>query len=156
LTDYYVRRFSQELDKTFHDIPPETREVLRRHSWPGNVRELQSALKQALLQMSGSVLLPEFLPVGVQSPTLPEAIAGSFNWDRFVNDHIEAGSENLYEESLVLMEREVLTRVLQHTSGNQVQAARILGITRGSLRTKMRALKITVGRSICADDDQPD
>ena len=37
------------------------------------------------------------------------------------------------------MEREVLVRVLRHTDGNQLQAARILGITRGSLRNKIRA-----------------
>ena len=42
------------------------------------------------------------------------------------------------------MERQLITRVLQQTSGNQVQAARILGITRGSLRTKIRALQITI------------
>ncbi len=43
------------------------------------------------------------------------------------------------------MEREVLVRVLQHTDGNQLQAARILGITRGSLRNKIRALGISIG-----------
>jgi len=46
--------------------------------------------------------------------------------------------------------------VLQQTNGNQVQAARILGITRGSLRTKIRALGITIGRSVWTDDDQPE
>ena len=52
------------------------------------------------------------------------------------------------------MEREVLVRILRHTNGNQVQAARILGITRGSLRTKIRSLGITIGRSVWSDDDQ--
>jgi two-component system nitrogen regulation response regulator GlnG len=54
------------------------------------------------------------------------------------------------------MEREVLVRVLRHTGGNQLQAARILGITRGSLRTKIRTLGITIARSVWSDDDQPD
>ena len=88
---------------------------------------------------------------------LPESVAGGeFNWDRFVTDHIAAGSENLYADSLERMEREVLVRVLRHTNGNQVQAARILGITRGSLRTKIRALGITIGRSVWSDDEQGD
>jgi two-component system nitrogen regulation response regulator GlnG len=52
------------------------------------------------------------------------------------------------------MERLLLTAVLRHTAGNQVQAARILGITRGSLRTKIRALGIKIGRSVWSDDDQ--
>jgi two-component system nitrogen regulation response regulator GlnG len=51
------------------------------------------------------------------------------------------------------MEREVILRVLKHTEGNQVQAARILGITRGSLRNKIRALGITISRSVESEDD---
>ena len=42
------------------------------------------------------------------------------------------------------MERSLLTRVLRHTGGNQVQAAKLLGITRGSLRTKIRTLGIQI------------
>src|SRR5262249_5645428 len=137
--------------------------------WPGNVRELQSVLKQALLQMSGSVLLPEFLPSSVLTtaaappPAVPEpppappvsapAEAG-FDWDRFVADRIAAGTKDLYEEGQTLMEREVIMRVLRHCSGNQVQAARILGITRSTLRSKISRLNITIERAIWAGDDQ--
>jgi two-component system, NtrC family, response regulator AtoC len=46
--------------------------------------------------------------------------------------------------------------VLRHTGGNQLQAARILGITRGSLRTKIRALGISIARAVWSDDDQGD
>ena len=53
------------------------------------------------------------------------------------------------------MEREVLVRVLRHTKGNQLQAARILGITRGSLRLKIRSLGITIDREVWTDDNQP-
>ncbi len=158
LVEYYLRRFGRELGKPVSDVPPETLDLLRRYDWPGNVRELQSALKQALLQMRGSVLLPEFLPAAVRTPP-PAAEAGDAaggELDRFIQDRIAAGSEDLYAECLGQMERRLLTRVLQHTGGNQVQAARILGITRGSLRTKIRALNITIGRAIWADDDQPE
>jgi two-component system nitrogen regulation response regulator GlnG len=51
------------------------------------------------------------------------------------------------------MERRLLTRVLQQTGGNQLQAAKILGITRGSLRTKIRALGIVIERSVTSDED---
>ena len=93
--------------------------------------------------MSGSVLLPDFLPLRIRNPQNSEILApigrGSFDWDDFVGGIIASGSENLYAEALERMEREVVVRVLQHTGGNQLQAARILGITRGSLRTKIRA-----------------
>jgi two-component system nitrogen regulation response regulator GlnG len=159
LVDYYVKRFSRELQKTVHSLPAETREILRRYRWPGNIRELQSVLKQALLHMSGTLLLPQFLSASVLNPSASPAAAdagldAAFEWDRFVADRIAAGSEDLYAESLGVMERELLTRVLRHCEGNQVQAARILGITRGTLRTKIRTLRITIERSVWTDDAQ--
>ena len=56
------RRFSRELGREVREVAPEALERLRSYSWPGNIRELQSVLKQALLQASGTVLLPAFLP----------------------------------------------------------------------------------------------
>ncbi len=56
--------------------------------------------------------------------------------------------------AVTLLERHLLRRVLEHTGGNQVKAARILGITRGSLRTKIRALGITIGRSVTTEEDE--
>jgi two-component system nitrogen regulation response regulator GlnG len=51
------------------------------------------------------------------------------------------------------MERQLLRRVLEETNGKQIHAARILGITRGSLRTKIRSLGIAIDRTIRLDDD---
>src|SRR4029077_4432352 len=62
LVRHFLRRFSRELGRKVCEVAPEALERLRDYLWPGNVRELQSVLKQALLQASGSVLLPAFLP----------------------------------------------------------------------------------------------
>jgi len=78
------------------------------------------------------------------------------DWERFLTDRLHARSKDLYAEALTAMERQLLTLVLRHTGGNQLQAAQILGITRNSLRHKLRALDITIARTVCAPDDQPD
>jgi two-component system, NtrC family, response regulator AtoC len=157
LVDYYVKRFARELHRPSLVVAPEALEALGRYRWPGNVRELQSVLKQAILQAPGGVLLAEYLPASILGPAPFEAAPGAgFDWDEFVASRIAAGSEDLYGEAEALMEREVLVRVLRHTDGNQLQAARILGITRGSLRTKIKALNISIERSVCSEDDQPD
>src|SRR5438270_6938984 len=62
LVKHYLRRYSRELGREIREVAPEALERLRNGSWPGNIRELQSVLKQALLQASGTILLPAFLP----------------------------------------------------------------------------------------------
>src|SRR5207248_592229 len=62
LVRHYLRRFSRELGRQVQEVAPDTLERLCGYPWPGNIRELQSVLKQALLQASGPVLLPAFLP----------------------------------------------------------------------------------------------
>lgn len=157
LIDHFTRRFGAELERPVRAIAPEAMQILVNYPWPGNVRELQSVLKQAILHMKGDVLTPDALPAGVEVSETQKAnsTAGvGFDWDGFVRERIDAGSDNLYAEALTLMERETLVRVLRHTSGNQVQTARILGITRGSLRNKIRSLNISIEKNVWSDDDQ--
>jgi two-component system nitrogen regulation response regulator GlnG len=65
-------------------------------------------------------------------------------WDEFVEDRLKEENQNLYAEALALMERELLTRVLTHTKGNKVRAARMLGISRAKLRGKMQSLGVAI------------
>jgi two-component system nitrogen regulation response regulator GlnG len=153
LVEHFLRRFNRELSKEVLRVAPDTLDILRKHPWPGNLRELQSVLKQALLRATGPILLPDFLPPLGQPDARTGASADSPDWDGVIQARLDGGSEDLYAETLALMERHLLTRVLNHTAGNQLQAARILGITRGSLRTKIRALGITIERSVSADDE---
>jgi two-component system nitrogen regulation response regulator GlnG len=155
LVSHFVKRFSLELGKEVDRITPDALELLRRHPWPGNIRELQSVLKQSLLRAQGPVLIADFLPPSVRGEEDPASIPPPpSNWESFIDDRLDAGSHDLYAESLSLMERSLLTRVLRHTGGNQVKAAKLLGITRGSLRTKIRTLGIQIDRSVWSPDDQ--
>jgi two-component system nitrogen regulation response regulator GlnG len=156
LVQHYLRRFNRELGKDVQTVVPEALDLLRRYPWPGNVRELQSVLKQALLQATGPVLVPDYLHTAFAAPGRnlgagggPEVrTGGGSDLEQFIEDRLRGGCANLYEEALRRMERLLLTRILQHTGGNQVQAARILGITRGSLRTKIRDLGIVIARNV--------
>ena len=154
LIDHFLRRFNRELSKEVIRVAPETMETLQRHTWPGNLRELQSVLKQALLRATGPILLPDFLPNLSHEGAKPLAAKG-LDMDGFIEQRLKAGSQNLYAELLEHMETQLLTKVLTHTGGNQLQAAKILGITRGSLRTKIRALGISIGKAVWTDDEPP-
>jgi DNA-binding NtrC family response regulator len=148
LLDKFLAIFSRDLHKDVHGISPEAIDVLLNYSWPGNVRELQNVLKQTLLRSAGPVIIPDFLPDKVRHPEkhapAEEADGSATDLRDFVDEHLTDEATNLYADALEFMERYVVTRVLRSCDGNQSQAARILGITRGCLRSKVRALNISI------------
>jgi two-component system nitrogen regulation response regulator GlnG len=159
LAQHYVRRFSRELAREVRQVAPEAMTRLRGYSWPGNIRELQSVLKQALLQASGPVLLPAFLPepLGVAGGTAPPVPpAAEPGVETFViRQRVESGVRDLYAETHRHVDRLLLPRVLEHTRGNLQQAALLLGIARQTLRLKLRDLGLCVPRPGEAEEDDP-
>ncbi len=157
LVEHFLRRFRRELGKETRAIDPQALEMLRHYPWPGNVRELQSVLKQAILRATGPALLAEFFPASMRSqrkgptsttPAEPSPpLAPSADWDRFVADRLNEGSTDLYAEWQALTGSYLFTQVLRHTGGNLSQAAKILGVHPMTLRTKVRALGISVERA---------
>jgi two-component system nitrogen regulation response regulator GlnG len=152
LVEYLLRRLARELGQSPRRLAPEALAALARHPWPGNVRELQSVLKQALLQAAGPVVMADDLPRAVREagsiPSGPPAGAsGMIDLAQFVAGRLRDGRPDLYAGALGLLERTLIPLVLRHTLGNQTAAAELLGITRGSLRFKVRALGIDVGHA---------
>jgi len=157
LVRHYLLRFSRELGRDVNEISAEAFELLRNYSWPGNVRELQSVLKQALLHASGAVLLPAFLPklgTGEGAPAVDESSSG-LDLAAFIKPRLMPETNNLYAETHDQVDRLLFTLALGYTRGNQRDAARLLGISRQTIRAKMRALGIQVTHSVEASDEEP-
>jgi two-component system nitrogen regulation response regulator GlnG len=156
LTAHFLRRFGRELGKSTHDIAPEAMRLLRRYQWPGNVRELQSVVKHMLLEATGPVIVPAFLPPALQdkSSVPREAVAApeQDNLTLKTRRQLEAGSMNVFADVIGQAEREVLTEVLRFTDGNLSQTARRLGMSRTTLRTKLSSLGISVARHAAVDE----
>jgi two-component system nitrogen regulation response regulator GlnG len=162
LVRHFLKRFSQELGREVRAVAPEALERLRGHGWPGNIRELQSVLKQALLQASGPVLLPAFLPelpagtrqaVPGERPAAGAAAGATIDLKAFVQQRLGPDINELYAETHRQVDRLLLPRVLEHTGGNQHQAARLLGIARQTLRTKLRELGLHIAHAVAAAAD---
>lgn len=157
LLEWFLARFRKELGKDVHGISPEALELLLNYPWPGNIRQLQSILKQAMVQATGPVLIAEFFPEEIRLHKLADTAtekAGSADSGlaAAIEEKLQAGSRDLYAETLEMMEEILLTKVLNHTDGNQSKAAAILGITRGSLRNKIRSLGISIDHSVKVQD----
>jgi two-component system nitrogen regulation response regulator GlnG len=155
LVQHYVRLFSPELGRQVRGISPEAMERLRNYPWPGNIRELQSVLKRALLRSTGPVLVPAFLPeLAPRQADEPAAEIGAGSpLEALIARRLRDGSQELYEEARQELDRFLLPLVLRTTGGNQLQAARVLGITRRTLRVRLRVLGLAVRMSVEGEED---
>jgi two-component system nitrogen regulation response regulator GlnG len=156
LVNHFVRRFGRELGKEVREVLPEAMDLLRHYPWPGNVRELQSVVKQTLLETTGPVVLPEFLPAAVRRAEGGTPGAAGFDFGgltAYVEDQLKGGSTSLYADYQRLTDRHLLALVLRHTGGNLSGASRALGITRATLRAKLAALGLKADRPPAAGED---
>ena len=122
--DLHGRRYGKEL--TFS---PAAERALLAHSWPGNVRELRNIVEQAVLLARGPVIGPEQLPLAsIDSPIGGTGVGG-----------ISTSIYDIPEEGIQLeqVERELVRRGLEKAGGNVTQAARLLGLTRDTLRYRI-------------------
>jgi two-component system nitrogen regulation response regulator GlnG len=150
LAHYFLFRFNHELRSDYRLISPETLEIFQQYDWPGNVRELQGVVKRAMLTGSGHLLLPEFLPEQLQKEPLPVADAAPGNdvpgLTALIESRLHESNGRLHADIVSAVERALLRRVLQHTHGHLTQASEVLGLSRATLRFKLRALGMSVDR----------
>jgi nitrogen regulation protein NR(I) len=163
LVEYLVKRFGRELGRQVHSASPDTLALLEAYDWPGNVRELQSAVKYALVHATGEVLTPACLPRNVCTgfpPTPPQPASGSGGefqqLAQYINRLLWAGETDVYRRVCQAADRVILETVLRHAKGNQVQASELLGISRTTLRAKLRALGMTLEKQLLPETDAAD
>lgn len=144
LAEHFVRTFSRELNKDVRQISPEAMEILKRYPWPGNVRELQSVIKQSLLQATGPMILPAFLPAFLTCPpSQASSAAETAGLVPYIRSQLQAGTTTLYADLQAITDRCLLTEVLTYSAGNLSRAAKYLGISRATLRTRLNALGLS-------------
>jgi len=125
LARHFLERFSQKNHKNVKGFSPHALDQMLRYAWPGNVRELMNAVERAVVMSRSEHIQPEDLPLEVQNRQ-PENESDS-------SLHIPDEGVSLEE-----MEKETIRKTLASTSGNKSEAARRLGITRKTLRKKLK------------------
>jgi two-component system nitrogen regulation response regulator GlnG len=159
LVDYFLRRFARETGRPPKAIVPEALKALEAHHWPGNVRELENALQRASVVAAGDLILSRDLPPGIfsrplstsspaQESELTSAPATGPEADR--DTDLSEMAQALFRWAraqagfrvLAAVERELIIEALRETRGNQVQASKLLGITRATLRKRMDKFEI--------------
>jgi two-component system nitrogen regulation response regulator GlnG len=126
--------------------------ALEKYHWPGNVRELENIIRRALVMAKGDAILVTDLPAEVSGhgPTMGQVSSVSASSGEGAITDIMALARQLFQwarrdpklKIIPAVERELVIQALKETEGNQVHAAKLLGITRATLRKRVEKFGI--------------
>ncbi len=136
LIDHFVERFAARYHKDVRGLAPEARRLAGRYPWPGNVRELENRIRQAVILCDGAEIGCRDLALEIEADAHGPRSAGP----RSAGPR-EAGTETM-ELDLAQVEKRHIERILASEDGAVAQAARRLGIHRGTLYRKMKKFGI--------------
>jgi DNA-binding NtrC family response regulator len=147
LAEYFLKRIAARKLKPQLQLSLEAIEVLENYPWPGNVRELENTIQRAAVLATADVLLPKDLPLG--QPAATKVAASSDSVTPVSGDSLEDAAALLFAaaiatpgvELLPWVEQDFTRRAMEHTGQNQVRAAKLLGITRATLRKRLEHLR---------------
>ncbi|MBI5101361.1 MAG: sigma-54-dependent Fis family transcriptional regulator [Nitrospirae bacterium] len=141
LSKNFLREAISKLETGEKELAKEAKDALQKYDWPGNVRELENVIKRACILSSGSVIEKKDLLLDEDSSlSVKEFLEDKLR--RYLKDMTQMTNFNLYDTVIGEVERALIAIVLKETGGNQLKTAKILGINRNTLRTKIREYKI--------------
>jgi transcriptional regulator with PAS, ATPase and Fis domain len=131
LANHFISMYNREFKKNIKKIGTEVKKILQDYSWPGNVRELKNVIERAILLDAEDELLPEYLPSEITGETVLDAVGSAV-------DELT----DIKPMSIKDMEKILIKKTLNEMGGNKSRAAKVLGISRQTLREKTKLYKI--------------
>jgi len=132
LTHFFIDHYNRKFKRNIEGLSPAAEELLLAHDWPGNVRELRNAVERAMILEESALITAASLPIAVRSSEAAMTVTAV----------VEPGGGGNDGLSLVDQEKRLLVHALERAGGNQTQAARLLRITRDTLRYKMKKFNL--------------
>ena len=167
LCEYFLAKISSQKHLPRLHLSEEALKVMEAYPWPGNVRELENTLQRASVLATTDVLLPKDIPLGqvgataivsedgenhdapsakgaaVNPPLLNGETPAVFNTQAAIELLFRAAGQDTSLQLLPWLEREFTIAAMKLTRGNQLKAAKILGVTRATLRKRIERFGIT-------------
>ena len=154
LVNYFLKKISREQQQPPKSIAASVIKTLEKYHWPGNVRELENAVRRAIVMAKSDAILLGDLPPeisgqgGSGAPPLSATVGAA--GDAATTD-AAALARQLFQwarrdpklKIIPAVERELVIQALKETGDNQVHAAKLLGITRATLRKRIDKFGIT-------------
>jgi nitrogen regulation protein NR(I) len=141
LVNHFLIKHSESTRNKVLTIIPEALTRLTEYSWPGNIRELENVLKRAIILAKGSTLVTEDLFDGVEIPVTSSSSTNA-RLMVYLNTRIMSQQGKIYTLAVSEFEKDLILWALYQTQGNQVQAAKLLGISRVMLHERLEKFKL--------------
>jgi DNA-binding NtrC family response regulator len=153
LVNLFVKMFSKKYEKKLKGIAPEAMDIIVRHNWEGNIRELKNVINSATVFSKGEILMPE----DFESFLRAKAVKGEMNLEGIVDDYYAVfwnilepmfdrvcmkNRGAVYDNVNMGLEKALIHMAMEKSSQNQVLAAKLLGISRNTLRDRLERYKI--------------
>lgn len=164
LVNYFLKKFAEGRGQRPKSISPEVVKVLEQHHWPGNVRELENVIQRAIVVAKGDAILLGDLPSEIPGDQAGQERGLSSAKEAAIAQagapgegaDLAAVARTLFRwarrdgklKVIPAVERQLIIEALAETNGNQVQAAKLLGITRATLRKRVEKFNIRQELSI--------
>lgn len=139
LSRHFIGQFNPQFRKNINNISPAAVKLLTNYNWPGNIRELRNVIERAVILETGTVLNIESLPGEiVHKGKEPDEISSQQDQaDENFSHEIPDEGFSLYE-----MEKNTILQALDKSGNNQTKASKFLGITRDTLRYKIKKYQL--------------
>jgi DNA-binding NtrC family response regulator len=146
LAAYFLARFGVEYGRPRCFMTEDALKKLSLHAWPGNVRELENCVRRAILLSTGDVIgeaglmIPDPAATPAEQPLSREQLLALLKQkiEAIVVDILRLSHRDIHANIIEIVEETLIQAALQECGNNQVQAARILGISRNTLRHRLK------------------
>ncbi len=155
LAEYFLKRFARQMDLPYPGITDMAGALLSSYPWPGNVRELANTLHKVLIFNRGCPVRPEDVSqaLGAETATrsgdeqaLEDAVR---RWARRIL--MTSAEDSLFDRSMDRVASMIISEALSLAGGNRSRAAKMLGLSRPTLLSRMEKYKITLETSAQSD-----
>ena len=152
LAEYFLARFAKEMGVANPGMTPEAKGLLGKYQWPGNVRELANAMQKALIFSRGYPIHPEDISRAVGDESAVKE-GGDHHADeiirQWVRQSLSSGSgKDLFDSFMDRFASLLISEALDLTGGNRSRAAKLLGISRPTLLSKIEKYRLRLETSV--------
>jgi nitrogen regulation protein NR(I) len=143
LTDYFFRLYNRHSSTRVSHIDASVHEKLLCYHWPGNVRELGNAVNRSIILCKGEILTAEDIVFDIEGEAVAfvneEELENTLIkiFDPLFTEILRFWGTGLHPNLLEKVEKFLVQKAMTETKGNQVQAAKLLGISRNTLRNRI-------------------